>query len=125
MIKTAWKFGPLYNFAQGIQKHTLESMKFTGKYLILHIISKFQNTKNYCHTMFSEPNKSMLPSNTRKTALIFRISILKTSKKHKHIQLHLHSSYVKAKDKIVVFLKISEISTNFKSSHPLQNISIL
>ena len=56
--------------------------------------------------MFSEPNKSMLPSNTRKTALIFRISILKTTKKHKHIQLHLHPSYLKAKDKIVVFLKL-------------------
>ena len=67
--------------------------------------------------MFSEPNKSMLPSNTRKTALIFRISILKTSKKHKHIQLHLHPSYLKVKDKIVVFLNFSEISTNFKCEH--------
>ena len=121
-METTCKFGPLYNFAQGIQKSTLESMKVKGKCLILHIIMKFENPKNYCHTVFPEPNKSILRSNTRKTALIFRISILKTSKKHQDIQLHLHPSYLKAKEKIVIFLKFSEISTNLNVNSLTENL---
>ena len=74
---------------------------------------KFENFKNGCYDVFPEPEKYLLRSNTGKTTMIFRISILKTYEKHEDIQLHLYPSYLKVIRIKAIFSYYSQFSAIF------------